>query len=391
MHYIRIKDRIMKQQDESIFCSIEAFEKIKSQFHDIKDGDVKRTTEVLIEAIGVVEQCIQTLGNNHSHTVELYYMIGVMYYDLKNYSQSVKWFTKGANHGDEASECELALMYQLGIGVVQDLTKAIDLYTRAAEKGNEAAMFELGMIFENAEGVKTDYARAAEWYIKLVTKGDELACIHLAWCLHMSGENKKALTWAQRNAKNNPDDNFVIYTLACIYQALGNKEKALKNFELCLKLEEEQEVSDDIKSETRQRIMELNPEYTPLTFFLKKLPIKLDFKTIIMMVLIGWITYKKTDNWGDTFVILLKVYIVLSVFVVMLPSVLSFFNKLGECKLKFWEIPWKTWRKFIWVNIGTWGIFIVILPFEILLLLCIVLSVLCIIILVTTIWINRHL
>ena len=158
-----------------------------------------------------------------------------------------------------------------------------------------------------------------------------------------------------------------------------------------LKLEEEQEVSDDIKSETRQRLMELNPEYTPFTFFLKKLPIKLDFKTIIMMVLIGWITYKKTDNWGDTFVILLKVYIVLSVFVVMLPSVLSFFNKLGECKLKFWEIPWKTWRKFIWVNIGTWGIFIVILPFEILLLLCIVLSVLCIIILVTTIWINRHL
>ena len=161
----------MKQQDESIFCSIEAFEKIKSQFHDIKDGDVKRTTEVLIEAIGVVEQCIQTLGNNHSHTVELYYMIGVMYYDLKNYSQSVKWFTKGANHGDEASECELALMYQCGKGVKQDLGKAIDLYTQAALKGNETAtvisykhneLENFGCAEDEDETANTDYEETKE-------------------------------------------------------------------------------------------------------------------------------------------------------------------------------------------------------------------------------------
>ena len=250
----------MKQQDEDMTRAIEAFEKIEEQYLYKEDEDVKHTKEVLAEALVVVEQCTQALGSNHPHTVELYYMIGSMSFGIKDYSQSVEWFTKGANHGDDSSECELALMYQLGISVEKDLSKAFDLYTRAAEKGNEAAMFELGMMFQGGEGVEVDYVKAAEWYSKLATKGDGLASMWLAWCLHMSGDNTKALVWAQRNAKNKPDDNFIIYTLACIYQAIGHPKEALRYFELCLKLEEEQGISDDIKDETKQRIMELNPE-----------------------------------------------------------------------------------------------------------------------------------
>lgn len=377
----------MKQQNENVVRSIEVFEKIENQYHDIKDGDVKRTKEVLTEALDAVERCIQILGSNHPNIIELYYMIGSMCYDLRDYSQSVIWFSKGADQGDDCCECELALMYQCGKGVKQDLGKAIDLYTQAALKGNEAAILELGLIYENAdgvEGVEADYAKAAEWYIKLATKGDEFASIQLAWCLHMSGENKKALTWAQRNAKNNPDDNYVIFTLASIYQALGNKEKALKNFELCLMLEEKQEVSDEIKSETREKIRDLNPKYTPFTYFLKKLPLRFNVRTILLILLLAIIIFIKTDSWTDAFVILLKVIVGIIAFGTMMSQNLSFSTKLGECKFKFWKIPWKLWKKIIWVNIVTWGIFIIICPLEFLIVLCILLFIFNIITLIAT-------
>lgn len=377
----------MKQQNKTIVRSIKVFEKIESQYRDIKDGDVKRVTEVLTEALDVVEQCIQVLGSNHPDTIELYYMIGSMYRDLKEYPQSVIWFSKGVEQGDDSCECELALIYQCGKGVKQDLDKAIDLYTQAAVKGNETAILELGLIYENAdgvEGVEADYAKAAEWYIKLATKGDEFASIQLARCLHMIGENKKALAWAQRNAKNNSNDNYVIFTLASIYQALGDKEKALKNFELCLMLEEEQEVSDEIKSETRKKIRELNPKFTSFTLFLKKLPFKFDIRIILLILLLTWIICEKTDSWTDVFVILLKVSIGVVAFGAMMNQDLSFSAKLGEYKLMFWKIPWKLWKKFIWVNIVTWGIFIIICPLEFLIVLCILLFIFNIITLIAT-------
>ena len=67
------------------------------------------------------------------------------------------WFSKGVEQGDDSCECELALIYQCGKGVKQDLDKAIDLYTQAAVKGNETAILEFinSFIFTNDCGICT--------------------------------------------------------------------------------------------------------------------------------------------------------------------------------------------------------------------------------------------
>ena len=252
----------MKQQDEAMARALKAAEKIRDQYLelDTENIDEKRMKEVLDEALRVVESCEQVLGVNHPDTTELYYEIGSMYSDIKNYSCAVKWYAKGAELGNEDAQSSLAQMYQYGKGVKTNLAKAIEWYTKAAEKGNEIALFELGEIYQYGHGVEVDYAKAAEWYSKVAEKKDKIACCELAWCLYMIEEYEEALPWAEAAVKEYPEDNIGIYCLASIYQALGRKEEALSQFELCLKLEEEQQADGEMINETKDRIRELKNE-----------------------------------------------------------------------------------------------------------------------------------
>lgn len=252
----------MKQEDEATTRALAAAEKIGDQYLelDTENIDDKRIKELLNEALPVVVQCEQVLGSNHPDTLELYHNIGSMFRDIKDYPHALEWYTKGAEHGHDDAQCSLALLHQLGEGVTKNPAKAIEWYTKAAEKGNETAMFELGEIYQYGHGVEVDYAKAAEWYSKVAEKGDKIACRELAWCLYMIEEYEEALPWAEAAVKEYPEDNFGIYCLASIYQALGRKEKALSQFELCLKLEEEQQADGEMINETKDRIRELKNE-----------------------------------------------------------------------------------------------------------------------------------
>ena len=252
----------MKQQDEATTRALEAAEKIADQYLtlDIENIDEKRIAELLTEALAVVEQCEQVLGSNHPDTMELYYEIGSMFCDIKDYPHAVEWYAKGAECGDEYAQCAVAQMYQYGKGVKKNPAKAIEWYTKAAEKENEIALFELGEIYQYGQGVEVNPAKATEWYTKAAEKGDELAYREVACCLYTIEEYDKALPWAEKAVKEYPEDHFGIYYLASIFQALGRKEEALSQFELCLKLEEEQQTDDEMINETKDRIRELKNE-----------------------------------------------------------------------------------------------------------------------------------
>ena len=108
--------------------------------------------------------------------------------------------------------------------------------------------------------VMKNYSRSVEWYFKAAENGDKLAYRDLAWCLYMNKEYEKALPWAKKSVKEFPEDNVCHFCLASIYQALGKIEEALREFEFCLKLEEEQQTDDEIINETKDRIRELKNE-----------------------------------------------------------------------------------------------------------------------------------
>lgn len=92
-----------------------------------------------------------------------------------DYAQAASWYQKAANQGYALAQLYLGVYYQVGVGAKQDYNKAIDLYTKAAEQGNVQAQYNLGNLYNNGEGVIKNEQTAIYWYEKAASKGHEEA------------------------------------------------------------------------------------------------------------------------------------------------------------------------------------------------------------------------
>lgn len=61
----------------------------------------------------------------------------------------------------------LAVMYLEGRGVPRDPEQSVYWFRRSADQGDEGAQIELGSIYDRGEIVPQDYAQAAYWYLKV--------------------------------------------------------------------------------------------------------------------------------------------------------------------------------------------------------------------------------
>ena len=57
-----------------------------------------------------------------------------------NYQLAIEWFQKAAKQGDLTAIKNLAFMYERGIGVVKNKTKALNLYQQAIDKGHKSSV-----------------------------------------------------------------------------------------------------------------------------------------------------------------------------------------------------------------------------------------------------------
>ena len=80
-----------------------------------------------------------------------------------------------ATQGKITAQNNLAGMYYLGEGVVQDYAKAFEWYSKSAVQGNAEAQFNLGKMYDKGRGVTQDYVKAFEWYDKSAAQGNAFA------------------------------------------------------------------------------------------------------------------------------------------------------------------------------------------------------------------------
>ena len=79
---------------------------------------------------------------------------------------------KAAAQGDAAAQASLGIIYQNGIGVDQDSTKAVEWYQKAAAQGNAEAQYRLGLMYKvGLGGVPKDKGKAFEWDQKAAAQG----------------------------------------------------------------------------------------------------------------------------------------------------------------------------------------------------------------------------
>ncbi|KAG2379474.1 hypothetical protein C9374_006591 [Naegleria lovaniensis] len=116
--------------------------------------------------------------NNLGHMYE--HGIGVP----QNYSKALEWYQKSANQGDAKAQYNLGCMYRNGRGVVQDYSKAFEWYQKSANQGDADAQYYLGWMYYRGEGISQDYSKAFQWFQQAANQGNAQGQHSLAWMYH---------------------------------------------------------------------------------------------------------------------------------------------------------------------------------------------------------------
>ncbi|MGO4885288.1 MAG: tetratricopeptide repeat protein [Bryobacteraceae bacterium] len=124
-------------------------------------------------------------------------------------SESLKWYRRAADLGNETAMNNIGVMYFTGEGVPRDLSEAMTWCRKAADLGNAAAMDNVGALYALGAGVVQDYAEAANWYRKAADQGRAAAQCNLA-ALYASGQgvaqdNLQAYVWYSLGIAACPD------------------------------------------------------------------------------------------------------------------------------------------------------------------------------------------
>jgi len=124
----------------------------------------------------------------------------------KNYPASVlKLYRNAAEKGHVLAMVEVGNMYNSGIGVRTNYTKALAWYLKAAELGDSFAQFNVGVAYSIGKGAQTDLVKAFLWFQKAAEQGDKKAQLNMGEAyfegLGVKQDKNTAFTWYLKAAK----------------------------------------------------------------------------------------------------------------------------------------------------------------------------------------------
>ena len=91
---------------------------------------------------------------------------------------------KNAAEGDTDAEFDLAVCYEQGAGVEQDMAEAMKRFRRAADAGHAEAQYKLGAAYAYGIQVEQDYDQALTWYQRAAEQGqvDSQYALGMTYC-----------------------------------------------------------------------------------------------------------------------------------------------------------------------------------------------------------------
>lgn len=84
-----------------------------------------------------------------------------------------------ANNNDAEAQYQLALRYQSGDGIPQDLSEAFYWFQQSSERNQPQAMHQLAKMYLQGHGIETNTAEGIYWLTKLATRGNPEAQFEL--------------------------------------------------------------------------------------------------------------------------------------------------------------------------------------------------------------------
>lgn len=84
----------------------------------------------------------------------------------QNMQIAAQWYAAAAKLNNRFAQCRLAMMYKNGTGVKTDYAQAVKLLQKAAADNFAPADYQLGLMYEYGQGVGRNFNTAATWYQK---------------------------------------------------------------------------------------------------------------------------------------------------------------------------------------------------------------------------------
>lgn len=131
----------------------------------------------------------------------------------KDYQQAIKWYTAAADGGSPMAPYKLAQLYESDFLGAPDLKMAAKWLERSAQAGLPEAQYKVGLYYENGKGVETNCETAAKWY-KLAAGQNVLDAYFRLGQLHEMGlgvkrDNAAAVEYYKVAAKaGNPNAQY---------------------------------------------------------------------------------------------------------------------------------------------------------------------------------------
>ncbi len=162
-------------------------------------------------------------------------------FDRASYETALAVWLPKALEGDAEAQINVGEIYEKGLGIAPDFTKAATWYRKAAEQGNSQAQINLGYLYEKGLGVEQNLISALNWYRKA------------------SGLDKDELIFSSSVEISNQDVTELRHQLSqSLSESIHFKQEAaaLKN-----KLSEIQQQLDNTREQLKFQKEDLNQKY----------------------------------------------------------------------------------------------------------------------------------
>jgi hypothetical protein len=131
-------------------------------------------------------------------------------YDQKRYTEAAPIYEQVCTGGDTGSCGRLGFMYDTGLGVAKDASRAVGLYSKACDGGLPLACSDLGTEYYNGTGVAQDFSKAVALYSKACDAGAAVGCTNLG-VNYQNGEGlakdaSKAAAFYSKGCKGGDED-----------------------------------------------------------------------------------------------------------------------------------------------------------------------------------------
>ena len=101
---------------------------------------------------------------------EIDFASGMAAFEAKYFSRAMQLLSR-LSEKDAQAQHMLAIMYQNGLGTVENPKMAIKFMTLSAEQGYPLAMHGLGFMYMQGECLEKDSIKAVEWFEKAAEQG----------------------------------------------------------------------------------------------------------------------------------------------------------------------------------------------------------------------------